>query len=185
MTSAPTPQLSFSLPTFSAEDPGGWGHLRDRARIAEEAGIDRVVCSDHVVFGENLDAYGNPKTGGTAGGKQPTGPDGHWLDPLTVLTWGAGFTTHVRLGTHILIAPLRRPVVLAKELATLDVLSGGRVDLGVGVGWQREEYEAAGLEFEGRGRLLDHTIEVCQTLWREQRASFEDEFLRFDAIHQM
>ncbi|MCU1372800.1 MAG: class F420-dependent oxidoreductase [Actinomycetia bacterium] len=185
MTGAPTPQLSFSLPTFSAEDPGGWGHLRDRARIADEAGIDRVVVSDHVAFGENLDAYGNPATGGTVGGKQPTGPDGHWLDPLTVLTYVAGFTTDVRLGTNILIAALRRPVVLAKELASLDVLSGGRVDLGVGVGWQREEYDAAGLDFDGRGRLLDHTIEVCQTLWREQRASFEDELLRFDAIHQM
>jgi probable F420-dependent oxidoreductase len=138
-----------------------------------------------VAFGENLDAYGNPATGGTAGGKQPTGPDGHWLDPVSVLTYVAGFTEQVRLGTNILIAALRRPVVLAKELATLDVLSGGRLDLGVGVGWQREEYDAAGLDFDGRGRLLDHTIEVCQTLWREQRASFEDELLRFDAIHQM
>jgi probable F420-dependent oxidoreductase len=186
MTAAPSlPQLSLTLPTFSAEDPGGWGHLRDRARIADETGVDRVVVSDHVAFGENLDAYGNPATGGTAGGKQPTGPDGHWLDPVSVLTYVAGFTEQVRLGTNILIAALRRPVVLAKELATLDVLSGGRLDLGVGVGWQREEYDAAGLDFDGRGRLLDHTIEVCQTLWREQRASFEDELLRFDAIHQM
>ena len=186
MPAAPTlPQLSLSLPTFSAEDPGGWGHLRDRARIADEAGIDRVVVSDHVAFGENLDAYGNPATGGTVGGKQPTGPDGHWLDPVSVLTWVSGFTEHVRLGTNILIAALRRPVVLAKELATLDVLSGGRVDLGVGVGWQKEEYDAAGLDFDGRGQLLDHTIEVCRTLWREPRADFEDELLRFEHIHQM
>jgi probable F420-dependent oxidoreductase len=185
MTAPTLPQLSTSLPSFSAEDPGGWGHLRVRATVAEKAGIDRVVCSDHVVYGENLDAYGDPSKGGTTGGKQPTGPDGHWLDPFTVLTWVAGFTEHVRLGTNIMIAALRRPVVLAKELATLDVLSGGRVDLGVGVGWQKEEYDAAGLDYEGRGRLLDHTIEVCQTLWREQRASFEDDLLRFDAIHQM
>jgi probable F420-dependent oxidoreductase len=180
-----SPQLSTSLPSFSAEDPGGWGHLRVRAEVADEAGFDRVVVSDHVVYGEHLDAYGDPKSGGTVGGKQPTGPDGHWLDPFTVLSWVSGFTTNVRLGTNIMIAALRRPVVLAKELATLDVLSGGRVDLGVGVGWQREEYEAAGLPFDGRGRLLDHTLEVCQTLWRNQRASFEDEFVRFDGIHQM
>ena len=186
MTDAPAfPQLSISLPTFSAEDPGGWGHLRERALLAEEAGLDRVVCSDHVAFGENLEAYGDPKTGGTAGGKQPTGPDGHWIDPFTALAWVAGFTERVRLGTNIMIAPLRRPVVLAKELASLDVLSGGRVDLGVGVGWQREEYEAAGLAFDGRGKLLDHTLAVCQTLWREQRASYQDEFLAFDGIHQM
>ena len=81
-------------------------------------------------------------------------------------------TTRIRLGTNILLAALRRPVVLAKTPSTLDVLSGGRLDLGVGVGWQREEYEAAGLDFDGRGTLLDHTLEVCQTLWREQRAAY-------------
>ena len=180
-----TPQLSTSLPSFSAEDPGGWEHLRARVVVADRAGVDRVVCSDHVVYGENLEAYGDPKKGGQAGGKQPTGPDGHWLDPFTVLTWVAGQTQRVRLGTNIMIAPLRRPVVLAKELATLDVLSGGRVDLGVGVGWQKEEYDAAGLDYTRRGKLLDHTLAVMQTLWREQRASYDDEFLSFDAIHQM
>ena len=76
-------------------------------------------------------------------------------------------------------------MVLAKELATIDVLSGGRLDLGVGVGWQREEYEAAGLSYEGRGRLLDHTIEVCQLLWREQTAAYDGDGLTFDKIHMM
>ncbi|MGZ6780928.1 MAG: LLM class flavin-dependent oxidoreductase, partial [Mycobacterium sp.] len=78
-----------------------------------------------------------------------------------------------------------RPAVLAKQLATMDVLSGGRVDLGVGVGWQREEYEAVGLSFEDRGRLLDHTLEVCRLLWTHQRADYSSPELRFDAIHQM
>jgi probable F420-dependent oxidoreductase len=137
------------------------------------------------VFGENLDAYGHPETGGVEGGRQPTGPDGHWLEPLTVLTAVAAQTTRVRLGTYILLAALRRPVVLAKQLATLDVISGGRVDLGVGIGWQREEYDAAGLDFNARGRLLDHSLEVCQTLWREQRASIASPELHFDAIHAM
>ena len=82
-------------------------------------------------------------------------------------------TERIRLGTNILIAALRRPVVLAKEPATLDVLSGGRLDLGVGVGWQREEYEAAGLAFEGRGRLLDHTLEVCRALWTQRVADYD------------
>ena len=125
--------------------------------------------SDHVVFGERLEEYGRPEIGGQAGGKQPTGPDGHWLEPLTTLSVLAGMTSRIRLGTNILVAALRRPAVLAKSTATLDVLSGGRLDLGVGVGWQREEYEAAGLDFDRRGRLLDHTLEVLQTLWREQR----------------
>jgi probable F420-dependent oxidoreductase len=141
--------------------------------------------SDHLVFGENLDAYSDPSIGGQAGGRQPTGPDGAWLEPLVVLTAIAATTTRIRLGTAILLAALRRPAVLAKQLATLDVVSGGRVDLGVGVGWQREEYEAAGLSFEGRGRLLDHTLEVCQTLWTHQRASYSSAELSFDGIHQM
>jgi probable F420-dependent oxidoreductase len=178
-------RLSVSLRTYAAEEPGSWDHVFDVARAADEAGIDRLVVSDHVVFGENLDAYSRPETGGVEGGRQPTGPDGHWLEPLTVLTAVAAQTTRVRLGTYILLAALRRPVVLAKQLATLDVLSRGRVDLGVGVGWQREEYDAAGLDFGGRGRLLDHTLEVCQTLWREQRANFASPELRFEAIHSM
>ena len=87
--------------------------------------------------------------------------------------------------TNILLAALRRPVVLAKAASTLDVLTGGRLDLGVGVGWQREEYEAAGLDFDARGAQLDHTLAVVQRLWREQRADFADDRLEFGGIHQM
>ncbi len=183
--SVPTPQISMQLRTFAAEDPGGWSGMLDQALAMDAAGVDRLVVSDHVAFGEDLESYGNPKTGGSAGGKQPTGPDGHWLEPLTVLTTVGALTGRIRLGTGILLAALRRPVVLAKTAATIDVLTGGRLDLGVGVGWQRQEYEAAGLSFDGRGRLLDHTLEVCQTLWREQRASYAAPELTFDAIHQM
>jgi probable F420-dependent oxidoreductase len=178
-------RLSVFLPTYSAEDPGGWDHVFDIARAADMAGVDRIVVSDHVVFGEHLEAYGQPERGGVEGGRQPTGPDGHWLEPLTVLTAVAAQTDRVRLGTYILLAALRRPVVLAKQLATLDVLSHGRVDLGVGIGWQREEYEAAGLDFGARGRLLDESLEICRTLWREPRASYASAELRFDAIHMM
>jgi probable F420-dependent oxidoreductase len=178
-------QLSTTLANFAPDDPGSWRFLLERAQAADRAGIDRLVVSDHVVYGEHLEAYGRPELGGTEGGTQPTGPDGHWLEPLTLLSVVAGLTTRVRLGTNILLAALRRPVVLAKSLATLDVLSEGRVDLGVGVGWQREEYEAAGLPFEGRGELLDHTLAVLRTIWTEQRASFADEHLTFDGIHSM
>ena len=180
-----TPQLSMPLLNFASTDQGTWQHLRERARIADVAGIDRLVVSDHVIYGEDLDAYSKPEVGGVAGGKQPTGPDGLWLEPLTLLSVLAGITTHVRLGTNILLAALRRPVVLAKTAATLDVLSGGRLDIGVGVGWQREEYVAAGLDFDGRGRLLDHSLEVCQELWRNQRAAYSSPELSFDAIHMM
>lgn len=180
-----TPTLSIMLPTFAAEAPPSWEHVVDRVRAAEAAGIDRVLVSDHVVFGEDLAAYGRPESGGVEGGRQPTGPDGSWLEPLTVLTYAAALTTRIRLGTNILLAALRRPVVLAKAVSTLDVLSGGRVDLGVGIGWQREEYDAAGLDFAVRGRLLDDTLEVLRTLWTAPRAAVDLGSLRFDGIHMM
>ncbi len=161
------PQLSVTLRNFAADDPGSWAPLVAVAEAADRAGADRVVVVDHVVFGESLDDYGRPEVGGTAGGRQPTGPDGHWLEPLTLLTYVAARTTRVRLATGILVAALRRPVVLAKTTATLDVLSGGRLDLGVGVGWQRAEYDAAGLEFGRRGSLLDESLELCRRLWTE------------------
>jgi probable F420-dependent oxidoreductase len=181
----PTPQLSVMLKNFSTSDPGSWQPLLEAAKGADQAGVDRIAISDHVVFGENLEAYGDSTVGGIEGGKQPTGPDGMWLEPITLLSVLAGITDTVRLATGILQAALRRPVVLAKEAATLDVLSGGRLDLGVGVGWQREEYEAAGLSFEGRGRLLNETLAVCQALWREERANFDSDGLHFEGIHCM
>ncbi len=179
------PRLSTMLITFSADDPGGWEHLVERAKIADRAGIDRLALADHVAFGENLEAYSDPRTGGLAGGRQPTGPDGHWLEPLTTIAHLSAVTEHIRFTTGILIAALRRPVVLAKTLATIDVLSGGRVDLGVGVGWQREEYEAAGLDYRDRGAQLNHTLEVCQTLWTRQVAEYSSDRLHFSRIHQM
>jgi probable F420-dependent oxidoreductase len=159
--------------------------MLETARLYDRVGVDRLVVSDHVVFGEQLDAYARPELGGARGGRQPTGPDGHWLEPLTALSVIAGSTSRIRLSTGILLAALRRPVVLAKAAATLDVLSGGRLDLGVGVGWQREEYEAAGLDFARRGRLLDHTLEVCTALWTERAAHYQSPELAFDRIHMM
>jgi probable F420-dependent oxidoreductase len=173
-------ELSIALPTFAVADTGDWSSVVDLAVAADRAGVDRVVASDHVVFGERLDAYADPSVGGQRDGKQPTGPDGPWLDPLVTLTYVAALTERVRLGTAILLAALRRPVVLAKTAATLDVLCAGRL----GVGWQREEYEAAGLSFAGRGRLLDHSLEVCRELWSNPTASYRSPELAFDRIHQ-
>jgi probable F420-dependent oxidoreductase len=183
MTHKPT--ISLYLTTYTDDPNTDWKATLDMARVMDEVGVDRVVVADHLVFGENLDAYGDPALGGAKGGRQPTGPDGNWLEPLIFLTAVAATTTRIRVGNAILLAALRRPAVLAKQLATMDVLSGGRVDLGVGVGWQREEYDAVGLRFEDRGRLLDHTLEVCQLLWTQQRAAYDSPELTFDGIHQM
>jgi probable F420-dependent oxidoreductase len=178
-------RLSTGIPSFSAEAPAGWEHLTEWAQLLEGCGFDQLTVSEHIAFGNNMDAYGNPKLGGTARGRQPTGPDGHWLEPLTVLTYLAARTERIRLGTNILLAALRPAAVLAKTVATLDVLSGGRVDLGVGVGWQREEYDAVGVDFDGRGKALDQTLEVCQRLWREIEVDYQGPGLTFQGIHQM
>lgn len=178
-------RLTLALRNYAAEPPPSWGHLAELACAADEAGVHRLVLSDHVVMGDDLSAYADPSGGGLAGGRQPTGPDGHWLEPLTTIAWLVAQTTRVRFGTNVLLAALRGAAVLAKTAATLDVLSGGRLDLGVGVGWQAAEYEAAGLPFAERGALLDQALEVCQALWRETAVSYDGDGLSLTRVHQM
>jgi probable F420-dependent oxidoreductase len=178
--------LSIALPIWGEGDRTPTvSSLLAAIDAAEIAGFDRVVVSEHVVYGDDTSEYGNPATGGTEGGRQPTSPDGLWLEPMTVLAMAAARTTRVRLGTTILLAPLRRPAILAKTAATLDYLSLGRLDLGVGVGWQRAEYEACGLDFGKRGRALDQSLEICRRFWDENVTSFESEGLAFENLHMM
>jgi probable F420-dependent oxidoreductase len=94
----------------------------------------------------------------------------------------AGASSRVRLGTGVLITPLRPAVLLAKTLATLDVLSRGRLEVGVGTGWQREEYAAEGLDFEARWRLFDDGLRACRVLWRDAPARFESPSLSFQDV---
>jgi probable F420-dependent oxidoreductase len=102
---------------------------------------------------------------------------------LTMLAAVASVTRRVRLATGILIAPLRPAALLAKQVATLDQLSGGRVDLGVGTGWQREEYDAVGASFEARGRLLTDTLGALHTLWRDTPADFSSPTITFQDVY--
>jgi len=171
---ATRPTLSIMLPSFGSYLGYDWARLVELAREAEEAGVDRVVVSDHVVMGRHTEAY--------AWGRFPVPPEEPWMEPLTVLTALATATTRIRLATGILIAPLRPAALLAKTVATLDVLSGGRVDLGVGTGWQREEFMASGLDFAMRGRLLTDTIAACRALWQDVPASFESSTLSFSEV---
>lgn len=180
------PRLSVYLPTYRSTTPENWRFIGRRAELLEQVGVDRIVVPDHVVFGERLADYGRPEVGGRRGGVQPTGPDGAWLEALTTLSFVAARTSRVRLGTAVLIAALRRPVVLAKTVATLDALAEGRVDLGVGVGWQREEYESAGIDFRQRGVLLDETLEICRRLWTTPGVvSYQSPRVSFEGIHMM
>ena len=151
------PQLSLGLTTFGDAPSGGWPALVDAARALDAAGVDRLVISDHVVLGPHVDRY--------PWGRFPTGPDADWLEPLTLIAALAAATERVRFLTGVLVAPLRPAVLLAKTAATIDVLSGGRLDLGVGVGWQPEEFTALDVDFARRGALLDEGIAACRALW--------------------
>jgi probable F420-dependent oxidoreductase len=168
-------RLTLSIPSFGPFFPSGRLHeVIDLARRAEAAGVDTVIVPDHVVMSEHTEAY--------QWGPFPFPIDVPWLEPLTVLAAIAGATSRVRLATGILIAPLRPAIVLAKIAATLDVLSQGRLELGVGVGWQREEFDAAGIDFASRAQRLDDTIAACRVLWRDSPASFASETVRFEKI---
>jgi probable F420-dependent oxidoreductase len=146
----------------------------DTARRAEEAGFAGVVISDHVVMGARTDRY--------PWGSFKQAPDCPWPEPLTVLTAVAAVTTTLRLCTGILIAPLRPATLLAKTAATLDVLSHGRLELGVGTGWQQEEFDAQGLDATARGQLLTDTIGACRALWGSSPASFASASVSFADI---
>lgn len=145
----------------------------DFAVAADEAGVDQIVVPDHLAIGPRTDRY--------PFGRFPYPPEEPWLEPLTTLAAVAGATSRVRLGTGILIAPLRPPLLLAKTVATLDVLSRGRLDLGVGLGWQPEEF-AGGPPFEGRGARLDDQLRACRALWREAPASFSSPSVSFEEL---
>jgi probable F420-dependent oxidoreductase len=169
-------QLSVGFANYgSTFGAGEWTGLLDLARAADDAGIDRIIVVDHVVMGEHTENY--------QWGKFPVPPDAPWLEPLAVLSAMAAVTTHTRLATGILIAPLRPPALLAKQVATLDQLSNGRVDLGVGTGWQREEYDAEGIDFDQRGQLLTDGIAALKALWRDTPASFVSPTLSFHDIY--
>lgn len=145
------------------------------ARVADEKGVDWVNITDHVIMGEMIDKYPY--------GKFPLPLDFCWWEPIATLSAMAIVTKRIRLTSGVLIAPLRPATLLAKQLATLDVLSKGRVSIGLGVGWQKEEYEATGIPFEGRFGYLSEQVEVMRLLWREAPASFHGKYVNFDNMH--
>ncbi|MBQ91387.1 MAG: LLM class F420-dependent oxidoreductase [Acidimicrobiaceae bacterium] len=145
---------------------------------AEAAGFDALWTVEHVVFPEGYEST-YPYD---ASGKMAMASDTPLVDPLIWLAWVAAHTTRLRLATGILILPERNPLVLAKELATLDAMSGGRVDLGIGVGWLREEFDALGIPWERRGARTDEYVAAMRTLWGDDRVSFDGDFVSFDEV---
>jgi probable F420-dependent oxidoreductase len=115
-------------------------------------------------------------------GQFPMPSDAPWYEPLTLLTMIAANTTSINLATAILIAPLRSPALLAKTAASLDAISNGRLELGVGLGWQEEEYEASGIAFDQRGKIFWETLDICQSLWKGGPVSHKGEMFEFNDI---
>jgi len=147
-------------------------------RRAEAVGFESVWGGEHVVLPTTIESpypY-------TADGKIPAAPDTPIPDPLIWLAFVAAAAPTLRLGTCILIVPQRNPLVLAKELATLDRLSGGRVELGLGVGWMREEFDALGVPWERRGARNDEYIAAMRALWAGPHAEFHGEFVDFAPV---
>ena len=167
-------RLTLSFPTGSFFGKDSWHRVLDVARLAEQSGVSTLRMPDHVVMGERTDRYG--------WGPFPYPVDVPWVDPLVTIAAMAAVTDTLRFCTSILIAPLRSAPLLAKMAATIDVLSRGRLELGVGTGWQREEFEASGVAFDDRGQLLTDTIAACRALWAPGPASFNSPTINFDRI---
>lgn len=156
-------------PGNSLTEAGGY------AKALEDMGFSSIWLPDHVVVFEEY----APNYLYSPNGLPPYGPRQGWFDPLFGLAAMAATTSRIRLGTNILILPQRNPVVLAKEVAALDHLSGGRIDLGVGIGWSPEEYAALGVPFERRGARADDYIKAMTCLWTDEVATYQGEFVSF------
>jgi len=142
--------LGVILPNYGKDSsPDG---IRRVAEAAEELGFDSVWGTEHIIVGpEAVDPYGRV------------------YDPLVTLGWIAGWTERIGLGASIVLVPLHNPMHLAKEVATLQELSGGRFTLGVGMGWHKDEFDFMGVEFKGRGRRADEAIRLMRALWNGER----------------
>jgi probable F420-dependent oxidoreductase len=157
----------FGVGSGALADAEGVGAV---ARTAEELGFESVWVGEHPVL---IDPHEPPS---------PLPSDSELMDPVPVLAYAAATTSRIKLGTGIVILPLRNPVILAKELATIDVLSQGRLLVGVGVGYVPGEYDAIGVPFHTRGRRADEWIDALRTLWHDDRPELRGEFASFGGI---
>lgn len=170
--------MKFALHFASLNFPDAAGAARV-ARAAEAAGFDTVLAIDHVVLPQQYDSI-YPYS---ANGRMPAANTAPYVDPLIWLSFAAAATTTIKLMTGVIILPQREPLALAKQVATLDYMSGGRVELGIGVGWLKEEFAAIGVPFEKRGKRADEYIGAMRALWAGDGASYHGEFVNFDKVN--
>lgn len=149
------------------------------ARKAEELGFESIWVGDHLVFPTTIPAtYPYSPTG-----RGPHRPDLPWFDPLISLTYLAASTQRIKLATDVYLLPLRNPFVTAKSVSTLDLLTGGRVILGVGVGWLETEFKQVGEDFGNRGKRTDETIGILRRLWTEDIIEHQGPAYSFGPVH--
>lgn len=163
-------KLAVEFPSISyREGPESVLHL---ASEVERIGYDQLDMFDHVVMGYSTDTRPAPM--------YP--PQMPILEALVTLAFVAAATTKIGLGTEVLVLPQRNPTMVAKQVSTLDTLSGGRMRLGVGVGWQQAEYEALGETFDNRGKRMDDAIHILRSYWGDEKIDFESNYYHLDAI---
>lgn len=146
-------------------------------REAEQLGFESIWTVEHVAIPQPHTPYPGSKDGRMPGGDEVPIPD-----PLIPLAYAAAITSKIRLSTGIVILPQRHPLYLAKQLATLDVLSHGRTMVGIGSGWMKEEFEALGIDFHARGARTDESIQALRVLWTEHVASFHGKHFHFHDV---
>jgi probable F420-dependent oxidoreductase len=152
------------------------------AQVAEDTGFDAVMISEHVVLGPDASVngvMGNPRDYAMPGNQDPEMP---WPNSLLLLAAMASVTTRLRLVAGAIIAPLRHPLLLARELGTLDLISGGRLVVQPTVSWSKDEYTALGVDFHKRGKILDEQLEIMEMAWQGSPISYAGEHFQFDDI---
>lgn len=170
--------MKFGLTYANSQAPDRESAL-EMARWAEELGFESLWTTEHIAVPAGYETtYPYSKTG-----RMPEGEAAPMPESLVWLAFMAAATTTIKLATGVLVVPQRNPIILAKTVATLDVLSGGRVILGVGSGWLQEEFDALGVSFVDRGARTDEAIQVLRTLWTEEAASFDGRFTSFRDLY--
>jgi probable F420-dependent oxidoreductase len=153
------------------------------AQEAEDAGFDMAMVSDHVLLGPAAGSAGrmaNPRDYAMPGNQAPVTP---WPSNFVLLSAIAQATSRIRIGAIALIAPLRHPLILAHDLATLDLLAEGRLVIQPTVSWHADEYAALGIDFHRRGRILDEQLEILRLVWQRSPVSYSGEFFSFDDVY--
>ena len=175
--------VSVLTENWTMTDPRDLRGVVRMAQEAEDAGFDMIMISDHVLLGPSAGELGrmeNPRDYAMPGNQDPAT---EWPSSIVMLSAIAAATTHIRVGAIALIAPLRHPLALAKDLATLDLLSEGRLVIQPTVSWHRDEYDALGVPFNKRGRILDEDLDIWSRVWGESPASFHGEFFDFTDVY--